>query len=138
MNNTSHIEAKARSAIRDAVRYGKVIKPDRCGKCGNVPARGSDGRSCIHAHHHDYSKPLDVEWLCVKCHRKVTRVAIGESNGCAALKENWVLAARLLADSGFAITDIAEFFGVSRQGLSHAIRGTTWDWLAERAKGPTP
>lgn len=22
----------------------------------------------LHGHHHDYAKPLEIEWLCVACH----------------------------------------------------------------------
>ena len=51
---------RASSAVNDAVRYGKLIKPDACSKCGRV--------SRIHGHHPDYSKPLDVVWLCRSCH----------------------------------------------------------------------
>lgn len=40
--------------------------------------------------------------------------------------------ARLLRGEGFQITEIAKFYGISRQGLSHAVTGK--NWLAERAK----
>ena len=44
------------------IRSGEVIKPEICEKCG------SGGK--IHGHHHDYTKPLDVVWLCPLCHAK--------------------------------------------------------------------
>lgn len=53
----------ARSRLRDAVRYGKVHKPFHCERCGaETPKHLLDG------HHHDYSQPLAVEWLCRSCH----------------------------------------------------------------------
>lgn len=53
----------ARRMVRSAVEGGFIIKPKECSKCGN------EGK--IHAHHPDYSKPLEVIWLCSKCHNKI-------------------------------------------------------------------
>jgi len=50
------------SAIYRAVRDGK-IKSKPCVQCGGI--------NNIHAHHPDYSKPLDIIWLCYYCHRKL-------------------------------------------------------------------
>lgn len=47
--------------LGNRIRDGQVIKPDTCQGCGCKPSR-------LHGHHHDYSKPLDVEWLCPGCH----------------------------------------------------------------------
>lgn len=55
------IKEQARITLRDAVKSGKITRPKSCSKCGNEHTR-------IEAHHHDYSKPLDVIWLCMPCH----------------------------------------------------------------------
>lgn len=44
-----------------AIVSGKIVKPSCCSQCGNSSRP-------IHGHHHDYTRPLDVEWLCVDCH----------------------------------------------------------------------
>ena len=52
----------ARRAISYGVRAGKVLKPDHCINCGAIGP--------VEAHHTDYSRPLDVLWLCFSCHRE--------------------------------------------------------------------
>jgi hypothetical protein len=52
---------KAMTAVNNAVRDGRLKKLP-CAFCS-----ASDG---LEAHHHDYSKPLDVTWLCRGCHRR--------------------------------------------------------------------
>jgi ribosomal protein S27AE len=54
---------RARVLLRIAVGAGKV-KKQPCGNCGEVKTE---------AHHDDYSKPLDVRWLCKPCHSKTHR-----------------------------------------------------------------
>jgi len=55
---------RAYKIIYSAVRSGAIDRPSACCRCGNEVL---DTR-CMHAHHHDYDKPLDVEWLCSGCH----------------------------------------------------------------------
>jgi len=55
----------ARIRLYWAIRGGRVVKPTSCQECG-APV----GKERLQGHHHDYSKPLDVEWLCIACHWK--------------------------------------------------------------------
>ena len=52
----------AHRAVANALKHGKLIKPNKCSKC---PATEN-----IQGHHWSYLEEhwLDVEWLCVKCH----------------------------------------------------------------------
>lgn len=56
---------KARTQLGYAIRTGKIVRPNFCEKCGR--------KTTPQGHHHDYSKPLEVQWLCQKCHAKVHR-----------------------------------------------------------------
>lgn len=51
----------AHQAVARAVRTGRIERASACQVCGAVDA-------VLHAHHADYSKPLEVEWLCPLCH----------------------------------------------------------------------
>ncbi len=50
-----------------AIKKGALIRPIKCSKCGDTQ-EFKDGRNGIQAHHCDYDKPLEVLWLCQKCH----------------------------------------------------------------------
>lgn len=51
--------------VQTAIRNGTLIRPNRCEICPEVK---------IEAHHSDYSKPLEVRWLCRYHHNKVEPV----------------------------------------------------------------
>jgi len=59
----------AQNCLEYAIRKGIVEKKTHCEIC-NDTGTFKDGRSKIQAHHSDYNKPLDVEWLCQNCHHK--------------------------------------------------------------------
>lgn len=58
---------KARWTVWNAKVAGKLVVPDHCEVC-EVKA------DIIDAHHDDYTKPLDVRWLCRDCHATHHRV----------------------------------------------------------------
>lgn len=58
--NRYPLKYKAKNAVSNAVAAGK-LKSLPCLHCGALKTE---------AHHPDYSKPLDVLWLCRPCHVK--------------------------------------------------------------------
>ena len=52
---------KAQTTLRKAVKSGEITK-EPCFFCETTEN--------VHARHHDYSKPLEVTWLCAKCHHR--------------------------------------------------------------------
>jgi len=66
-------KVRAYGILHYSLRTGKIQKPYKCQRCGTIPKPRIDGRSRLQAHHHDYSKPLDVKWLCSLCHAAINR-----------------------------------------------------------------
>ena len=49
--------------VRRAINAGEIIKPKCCSVCG---------KECkTIAHHYDYTKPLDVIFVCQRCHKRI-------------------------------------------------------------------
>lgn len=57
------LAVKARYMVNNAVRDGKLEKPDRCSHCNETKR--------LVGHHEDYTRPLEVVWLCDACHRQL-------------------------------------------------------------------
>ncbi len=56
----------AREAAQKAKNKGILVSPSKCEGCKE--------KKPLSMHHDDYSKPLDVRWLCKKCHGIVHRL----------------------------------------------------------------
>jgi len=57
---------KSRSISYNAIKNGNLKVPETCSKCPSSKE--------IQAHHEDYSKPLDVIWMCRTCHMEHHRL----------------------------------------------------------------
>jgi ribosomal protein S27AE len=57
-NEANPEKKRVHSIVAKAVRSGKLIRQP-CEICGD---------QIVHAHHDDYSKPLEVRWLCPSHH----------------------------------------------------------------------
>lgn len=49
----------AHQCLRSALRRGLIIQ-EPCRECGALDSE---------AHHPDYDRPMDVQWLCRPCHK---------------------------------------------------------------------
>ena len=58
---TGRAKHLARIRVKNALKFGRLMKQP-CQRCGEI--------ANVHAHHDDYSKPLDVMWLCPLHHRQ--------------------------------------------------------------------
>jgi hypothetical protein len=54
------LERRAHKIVETAIFNGSLLR-ESCRVCGS---------SDVHAHHEDYSKPLEIVWLCPKHHRE--------------------------------------------------------------------
>lgn len=65
-NKENRYKKYAHNKVKKAINKGLLIKSDICQICGKTNCE-------IQGHHHDYSKPLDVIWVCTECHGKLHR-----------------------------------------------------------------
>ncbi len=66
----------AHAALEYALRIGKITRGTECARCGATTA--------LEAHHEDYSKPLDVEWLCLPCHGETRHKEPSATESCTS------------------------------------------------------
>lgn len=124
---------RAHVMVRAAIKRGDLRRPEACSKCGKMTK--------VHGHHADYSKPLDVEWLCVSCHR-ITHLLLEEKGGAylSTLPPEKLLPAepKRVRDDGemltldgetLNVTQWATKIGITRQNLHKRLDR----WGVERA-----
>lgn len=52
----------AHRAVARAIKAGEIVAPDACTVCGK--------ESRLIPHHDSYERPLDVRFLCGRCHKQ--------------------------------------------------------------------
>jgi ribosomal protein S27AE len=65
------LKTKAVNDVNSAIQRGEIIRQP-CSDCGT--------KVSVQAHHDDYAKPLDVRWLCRKCHLDWHKNTRGKNN----------------------------------------------------------
>lgn len=56
-------KCQAEGKLDEALRRGKIKRPEECSVC-HIKCKPQ-------GHHFDYTKPLDVIWVCPSCHSKI-------------------------------------------------------------------
>jgi hypothetical protein len=127
-------KTQAQNRLNYAVKKG-LISRQPCEMCGTSER--------VHAHHDDYSKPLDVKWLCYLCHKKTHPVddadkeikfsgakhasMPGESNPNASMTNEQAEQVRAMLSIGISQERIAKAMGVSQVTISKIKRRKSYD-----------
>ena len=127
--------------VYGAIKAGILTRPTQCSRCLKTPGPAKDGRTQIHGHHHDYSKPLEVEWLCAKCHKqesplpeKIGAPTFGSRNGWSKLNEEQAAEIR---SSSASIRTLAKQYGIHHSTVCRIKNHIYWP-AAAPAPEPKP
>ena len=123
-------KTKAHSMVASAVKRGLIKRPKKCQQCETTSAN-------LHAHHSDYSKPMDVLWLCASCHSKLHGMggvcvgiektfAKGESHGRAKLNRTQVDEIRRASSAGESKRFLGRKYGVSESLIRLICNRKIW------------
>lgn len=120
------LKRRAYGRVRSQIIAGLLIVPETCELCDQNPGYGKDGRRLLQAHHYrGYDHPLDVQWLCVQCHRDETPLnpLRGEASAVSKLSDDAVRAIRRSGEQGIVL---AAQYGVNRKTIYLAKTRKTW------------
>lgn len=121
-------KAKAHLAINNATRKGTLTRQP-CEVCGSPRS---------HAHHDDYSKRLDVRWLCAVHHKALHRNPGGTAwrKPYIAKKPAWLNRTRFQPapkrDACLALARAMRADGRTYKAIADALgvtKGTVYKWL---------
>ena len=117
------LRKKANGKYRNALKNGVLKKPDSCQDCKAVLPKRS-----IQGHHADYNKPLEVEWLCPKCHTK-RHLPRRKYEDRILTDANVREIRRLYKPREFSQRKLAKMFKVARITIRGILDGSEWQHL---------
>jgi len=106
---------KAHADVFVALRNGSITKQP-CEKCGCEK---------VEAHHEDYLKPLEINWLCKKHHAeadKARRLREKQNNPTPVSERDQKIIS--LRKQGKRYTEIADMFNLTKQRVHQIISKT--------------
>lgn len=118
---------KAHYKVQAALKSGTLKRPAACEDCGKL------GR--VDGHHEDYTRPLDVNWVCVSCHRfrhdtpkhrDISTAARGEACPWAKLTAKLVSQIRQRVASGETQSALSREFKVANSLINQIIKRRIW------------
>lgn len=124
-------KTRAQNAVSYALRAGTLTRGP-CAVCKTTVD--------ICAHHEDYSKPLEVQWLCRPCHIRhhgpqLWRGTRGAPSGVAKLSEESVRRIRKMLATGLMTNrEISKIFDITPENISSIRSGKTWRTIVDGLK----
>ncbi len=68
---SNNLKIKCHQKVERSLKNGVLKKPITCQQCGK--------NAKLHAHHCDYSKPLEVIWMCPFCHKEWHKSSVAKN-----------------------------------------------------------
>ena len=127
----------AQAAVRQAVSRGWLHKPSVCDECGQPPKPNRHGKAYLEAAHDNYNAPLDVRFLCQKCHRLHDATQASQVDDLEKLLPRPARAPEHVEwtpDHGYSLRALRNFAGVTQAELA-AEAGVSQSFVSKTESG---